>query len=99
MEIGARHSETSTASICMKCCEPSINFYKRNGPLSHRASFLGMVDIPRIDFATRVVQIGQLPAVAPGDLAPLARCRSPLNSFRDAPPTGLSYPPTTEPLM
>ena len=41
----------------------------RNRMLSQRANFLGMVNMPRIDFATTVVQTRQLPTAAPGDLA------------------------------
>src|SRR5215475_8051811 len=33
------------------------------------SAFVGLVDTPRIQYAMDVVQLGRLPAVAPGDLA------------------------------
>ena len=42
---------------------------RRNALASQRQNFRNMVNMPRIEYAIAVVETGQLPSVAPGDLA------------------------------
>lgn len=47
----------------------NLSHGNRSQLLSQRENFLRLVNMPRIDYAIKVVQTRQLPTVAPGDLA------------------------------